>query len=61
MMQGNKVDDLYFLQGSTVTGSVDVSSDATQLWHTWLGFSKQVELQVEDSKGCKMALKLSPF
>jgi len=43
-MQGNKVDGLYFLQGSTVTGSVDISSDTTQLWHMWLGFSKQVEL-----------------
>jgi hypothetical protein len=29
MMQDNKVDDLYFLQGSTVTCSVDVSSDTT--------------------------------
>jgi len=49
MMQGNKVNGLYFLHGSTVTSSVDVSSDATQLWHMCLGFSKQVELQVEDS------------
>jgi hypothetical protein len=48
MMQGNKVDGLYFLQGSTVTGLVDISSDTTQLWHMWLSFSKQVELQVED-------------
>jgi hypothetical protein len=33
MMQGNKVDGLYFLQGSTVTGSVDVFSDTNRLWH----------------------------
>jgi hypothetical protein len=33
MMQGNKVDVLYFLQGSTVTGLVDLSSHITRLWH----------------------------
>jgi hypothetical protein len=31
IMQGNKVDGLYFLQESTVTGSVDVSSNTTLL------------------------------
>jgi hypothetical protein len=61
MMQGNKVDDLYFLQGSTVTGSVDVSSDATQLWHMWLGFSKQVELQVEDSQRVQDGTQAQPI
>jgi hypothetical protein len=50
MMQGNKVNDLYFLQGSTVTGSIDVSLDTTQLWHMWLGLGKELELQVEDSQ-----------
>jgi hypothetical protein len=50
IMQDNKVDSLYFLQDSTVTGSVDVSSDTTQLWHMWLGHSKEVEHQVEDSQ-----------
>jgi hypothetical protein len=50
MMQDNKVDGLYFLQGSTVTCSVDVSSYTTWLWHMWLGHSKKVELQVEDSQ-----------
>jgi hypothetical protein len=32
-----------------VTGLVDVSLDTTRLWHMWLGYSKEVELQVEDS------------
>jgi hypothetical protein len=61
MMQGNKVDGLYFLQGSTVTGSVDISSDTTQLWHMWLGFSKQVELQVEDSQRVQDGTQAQPI
>jgi hypothetical protein len=42
IMKGNKTDDLYFLQGSTVTGLVVVSSSddpysyTTCLWHMWL-------------------------
>jgi len=61
MMQGNKVDGLYFLQGITVTGSVDVSSDTTQLWHMWLSFSKQVELQVEDSQRVQDGMQAQPI
>ncbi|KAJ4976637.1 hypothetical protein NE237_001743 [Protea cynaroides] len=43
VMKGNKVNNLYVLQGSTVTGSADVSSssdsdkDTTHLWHMRLG------------------------
>jgi len=59
-MQGNKVDGLYFLQGSTVTGSVDISSDTTQC-HMWLGFSKQVELQVEDSQRLQDGTQAQPI
>jgi hypothetical protein len=42
-MKGNKVDGLYFLQDSTVTGSTAVSSsddpdsDTICLWHMRLG------------------------
>ncbi|GLT72015.1 hypothetical protein SLA2020_439880 [Shorea laevis] len=56
VMEGNKVDGLYFLQGSTVTGSDVVSSsdnlesDTTRLWQMWLGHSMEVELQVEASQ-----------
>jgi hypothetical protein len=61
VMQGNKVDGLYFLRDSTVKGSVDVSSDITQLWHMWLGFSKQVELQVEVSQRVQDGTQAQPI
>jgi hypothetical protein len=44
-----------------VTGLVDVSSDTTQLWHMWLGFSKQVELQVEDSQRVQDGTQAQPI
>jgi hypothetical protein len=61
MMQCNKVDGLYFLQSSTVTSSVDVSSDTTRLWHMWLGHSKEVELQVEDSQRVQDGIQDQPI
>jgi hypothetical protein len=61
MVQGNKVDGLYFLQGSTVTSSVDISSDTTRLWHMWLGLSKEVELQVEDSRRMQDGTQAQPI
>jgi hypothetical protein len=61
MMQGNKVDGHYFLWGSTVVGLVDVSLDTTQLWHMWLGHSKEVELHVEDSERVQDGTQVQPI
>jgi len=33
-----------------VTASIDMSLDTSRLWHMWLGHSKEMVLQVEDSQ-----------
>ena len=57
IMNGNKVDDLYFLQGSTVTGSAVVSSsddpdpDTTCLWHMRLGHMSERGMTILSKQG----------
>ena len=52
VMNGKKVNTLYILQGSTVTGDVVVSIsedpdlDTTRLWHMRLGHMSERELHV---------------
>ena len=57
-MKGNKVDGLYFLQGSTVTSSVAVSSSddsdsdtTTHLWHIWLGHMSERGMTILSKRG----------
>jgi hypothetical protein len=58
VMKGNKVDGLYFLQGSIVTSSVIVSSsddpdlDATRLWHMRLGHMSERGMTILSKQLC---------
>ncbi|KAJ4967885.1 hypothetical protein NE237_014586 [Protea cynaroides] len=57
VMKGNKVNSLYVLQGSTVTGSADVSSssdsdkDTTHLWHMRLGHMSERGMTILSKRG----------
>ena len=57
IMKGNKVDDLYFLQGSTMTSSAAVSSsndpdsDTTCLWHMQLGHMSERGMTILRKRG----------
>jgi hypothetical protein len=57
IMKGNKDDGLYFLQGSTVTGSAAVSSsddpdsDTTRLWHMRLGHMSERGMTILSKRG----------
>ena len=57
IMKGNKVDGLYFLQGSMVIGSTVVSSlddpnlDTTCLWHMQLGHMSERGMTILNKRG----------
>ena len=57
VMKGKKVDTLYILQSSTVTGNAPVSMsedsdlDTTRLWHMWLGHMSERGLHVLSKQG----------
>jgi hypothetical protein len=66
-MKGNKVDGLYFLQGSTVTGLADVSSsddpdsDTTRLWHMRLGHMSERGMTILSKQGLLYDQKTRPL
>ncbi|XP_020250324.1 uncharacterized protein LOC109827718 [Asparagus officinalis] len=55
VMKGSKVNSLYVLQGSTVTGSAsvysDVDRDTTQLWHMRLGHMSEKGVTILSKRG----------
>jgi len=58
IMRGKKVGNLYFLQGSTVTGSASVASsdptsdvDVTKLWHMRLGHISERGMTILSKRG----------
>ena len=56
IMRGKRVGNLYFLQGSTITGSASVASsdptsDVTKLWHIRLGHMSERGMNILSKRG----------